>query len=96
MSGRDVTLRIYAEAKDKATRESLPGVRYIKGDKTAMGDVMATLKSMDEDKIEELFLISFVPDPKNAKGWLISPEMKDRPVITPLAGKEGAAKGDAK
>ena len=44
-----------AEAKDKATRESLPGVRYIKGDKTAMGDVMATLKSMDEDKIEELF-----------------------------------------
>jgi hypothetical protein len=61
--------------------------------------VHVTVRTSQEtltDKIEELFLISFVPDPKNAKGWLISPEMKDRPVITPLAGKEGAAKGDAK
>lgn len=61
--------------------------------------VHVTVRTSQEtltDKIEELFLISFVPDPKNAKGWLISPEMKDRPVITPLAGKEGAPKGDAK
>ena len=61
--------------------------------------VHVTVRTSQEtltDKIEELFLISFVPDPKNPKGWLISPEMKDRPVITPLAGKEGAAKGDAK
>lgn len=51
--------------------------------------VHATVRTSQEtltDRIEELFLISFVPDPANPKGWLISPEMKDRPVITPLDG----------
>jgi hypothetical protein len=57
--------------------------------------VHVTVRTSQEtltDKIEELFLISFVPDPKNPKSWLISPEMKDRPVITPLPGSEGAKK----
>lgn len=51
------------------------------------GYVHATVRTSQEtltDKIEELFLISFVPDPTNPKNYLISPEMKDRPVITPL------------
>jgi uncharacterized protein YrzB (UPF0473 family) len=53
------------------------------------GYVHATVRTSQEtltDKIEELFLISFVPDPINPKNYLISPEMKDRPVITPLDG----------
>lgn len=53
--------------------------------------VHVTVRTSQEtltDKIEELFLISFVPNPKNPKGWLIAPEMKDRPVITPLAGSD--------
>lgn len=53
------------------------------------GYVHATVRTSQEtltDKIEELFLISFVPDPINPKSYLISPEMKDRPVITPLDG----------
>lgn len=53
------------------------------------GYVHATVRTSQEtltDKIEELFLISFVPDPSNPKNYLISPEMKDRPVITPLDG----------
>jgi uncharacterized protein YrzB (UPF0473 family) len=53
------------------------------------GYVHATVRTSQEtltDKIEELFLISFVPDPTNPKNYLISPEMKDRPVITPLDG----------
>ncbi|MCE2695012.1 MAG: hypothetical protein LW645_12220 [Verrucomicrobiaceae bacterium] len=61
------------------------------------GFVHATVRTSQEtltDKIEELFLISFVPDPANPKGYLISPEMKDRPVITPLDGS--APKEDAK
>ncbi|MFO1482115.1 MAG: hypothetical protein U1F71_02010 [Verrucomicrobiaceae bacterium] len=61
------------------------------------GYVHATVRTSQEtlsDKIEELFLISFVPDPANPKSWLISPEMKDRPVITPLDGS--APKGDEK
>lgn len=58
--------------------------------------VVRTSQETLTDKIEELFLISFIPNPKNPKGWLISPEMKDRPVITPLPGSEGAKKGDAK
>ena len=40
------------------------------------------------DRIEELFLISFV---KEGDKWLIWPEMKDRPIITPL---DGAKKED--
>lgn len=51
------------------------------------GYIHATVRTSQEtltDKIEELFLISFVPDPSNPKNYLISPEMKDRPVITPL------------
>lgn len=46
--------------------------------------VHATVRTSQEtltDKIEELFLISFV---KQDGKWLISPEMKDRPIITPL------------
>lgn len=63
------------------------------------GYIHATVRTSQEtltDRIEELFLISFIPDPSNSKNYLISPEMKDRPVITPLdtgAPKEGAAKG---
>ncbi len=59
------------------------------------GYIHATVRTSQEtltDKIEELFLISFVPDPTNPKSWLISPEMKDRPVITPL---DGSAPKDA-
>jgi len=59
------------------------------------GYVHATVRTSQEtltDKIEELFLISFVPDPADPKGWLISPEMKDRPVITPLDGAAPKAK----
>lgn len=61
------------------------------------GYVHATVRTSQEtltDKIEELFLISFVPDTADSKNWLISPEMKDRPVITPLDGS--APKEDAK
>jgi len=61
------------------------------------GYIHATVRTSQEtlsDKIEELFLISFVPDPTNPKNYLISPEMKDRPVITPLDG--AAPKEDAK
>jgi predicted SPOUT superfamily RNA methylase MTH1 len=53
------------------------------------GYVHATVRTSQEtltDKIEELFLISFITDPANPKNYLISPEMKDRPVITPLDG----------
>ena len=53
------------------------------------GYVHVTVRTSQEtltDRIEELFLISFVPDPANPKNYLISPEMKDRPVITPLDG----------
>ncbi len=62
------------------------------------GFVHATVRTSQEtltDRIEELFLISFVSDPANPKNWLISPEMKDRPVITPLdnAAPKGEAKG---
>ena len=56
---------------------------------TVLGLVDATVRTSQEtltDKIEELFLISFVTDPANPKNYLISPEMKDRPVITPLDG----------
>jgi len=57
--------------------------------------VHATVRTSQEtltDKIEELFLISFIPDPSNPKGYLISPEMKDRPVITPLDGSAPKSK----
>ncbi|WP_395718195.1 hypothetical protein [Prosthecobacter sp.] len=59
------------------------------------GYVHATVRTSQEtltDKIEELFLISFVPDPTDPKNFLISPEMKDRPVITPLDGSASKAK----
>lgn len=51
------------------------------------GYVHATVRTSQEtltDRIEELFLISFV---KEGDMWLIWPEMKDRPIITPLDGK---------
>jgi hypothetical protein len=58
------------------------------------GFVHATVRTSQEtltDRIEELFLISFV---KQGDTWTISPEMKDRPLITPLDGSkpEGEAK----
>lgn len=62
------------------------------------GYIHATVRTSQEtltDKIEELFLISFVPDPSNPKSWLISPEMKDRPVITPLDGSAPKEPGEA-
>lgn len=62
------------------------------------GYIHATVRTSQEtltDKIEELFLISFVPDPTNPKSWLISPEMKDRPVITPLDGSAAKEQGEA-
>ncbi|WP_395736723.1 hypothetical protein [Prosthecobacter sp.] len=58
-------------------------------DEKDKGFVHATVRTSQEtltDRIEELFLISFVTDPSNPKNYLISPEMKDRPVITPLDG----------
>ena len=61
-------------------------------DKGYVHVVVRTSQETLTDKIEELFLISFVPNPKNPKGWLISPEMKDRPTITPLGGADGAKK----
>ncbi|MEN3943304.1 hypothetical protein WJU23_18535 [Prosthecobacter sp. SYSU 5D2] len=55
--------------------------------------VHATVRTSQEtltDRIEELFLISFV---KEGDKWVIWPEMKDRPIITPLDGaKTDAAK----
>jgi hypothetical protein len=51
------------------------------------GYVHATVRTSQEtltDRIEELFLISFV---KEGENWLIWPEMKDRPIITPLDSK---------
>ena len=56
--------------------------------------VVRTSQETLTDKIEELFLISFVPHPKNPKNWLIAPEMKDRPVITPVSGNDGSKKND--
>jgi hypothetical protein len=58
------------------------------------GFVHATVRTSQEtltDRIEELFLISFV---EQGDSWTISPEMKDRPLITPLDGKK--AEGEAK
>lgn len=51
------------------------------------GYVHATVRTSQEtltDRIEELFLISFV---KEGENWLIWPEMKDRPIITSLDSK---------
>jgi len=51
------------------------------------GYVHATVRTSQEtltDRIEELFLISFVQE---GDKWLIWPEMKDRPIITALDGK---------
>lgn len=52
--------------------------------------VHATVRTSQEtltDRIEELFLISFV---KEGDKWVIWPEMKDRPIITPLDGSKPA------
>lgn len=57
------------------------------------GFIHATVRTSQEtltDRIEELFLISFVQDEDDKSKWLIWPEMKDRPIITPL----GAGKGE--
>lgn len=60
------------------------------------GYVHATVRTSQEtltDRIEELFLISFV---KQGDSWTISPEMKDRPIITPLDGSKPKGEGEAK
>jgi hypothetical protein len=57
------------------------------------GYVHATVRTSQEtltDRIEELFLISFV---KEGDKWVIWPEMKDRPIITPI---EEAKESDSK
>ena len=54
------------------------------------GFVHATVRTSQEtltDRIEELFLISFVQDKDDKNKWLIWPEMKDRPIVTPLDGE---------
>ncbi|MDZ4289085.1 MAG: hypothetical protein U0984_14045, partial [Prosthecobacter sp.] len=51
------------------------------------GFIHATVRTSQEtltDRIEELFLISFVQDKDDKSKWLIWPEMKDRPIVTPL------------
>lgn len=56
------------------------------------GFIHATVRTSQEtltDRIEELFLISFVQDKDDKSKWLIWPELKDRPIITPLK-PEGA------
>lgn len=81
-------LRITPEAT-KRKQETLKIVVLGLVQEKDKGYVHATVRTSQEtltDKIEELFLISFVPDPADPKNYLISPEMKDRPVITPLDG----------
>ncbi len=81
-------LRITPEAT-KRKQETLKIVVLGLVQEKDKGYVHATVRTSQEtltDKIEELFLISFVPDPTDPKNFLISPEMKDRPVITPLDG----------
>lgn len=81
-------LRITPEAT-KRKQETLKIVVLGLVQEKDKGYVHATVRTSQEtltDKIEELFLISFVPDPTDPKNYLISPEMKDRPVITPLDG----------
>lgn len=64
------------------------------------GYVHATVRTSQEtltDRIEELFLISFVQDKNDKDKWLIWPEMKDRPIITPLNEQAAAsANGESK
>jgi hypothetical protein len=81
-------LRITPEAT-KRKQETLKIVVLGLVQEKDKGYVHATVRTSQEtltDKIEELFLISFVPDPTDPNNYLISPEMKDRPVITPLDG----------
>lgn len=81
-------LRLTPEAT-KRKQETLKVIVLGLVEEKDKGYVHATVRTSQEtltDKIEELFLISFVPDPTNPKNYLISPEMKDRPVITPLDG----------
>ena len=55
------------------------------------GFVHATVRTSQEtltDRIEELFLISFVQDKDDKGKWMIWPEMKDRPIVTPLTGAD--------
>ena len=62
------------------------------------GYVHATVRTSQEtltDRIEELFLISFILKDGSKTEWLIWPELKDRPIITPLEGaKDGEKKGE--
>lgn len=64
------------------------------------GYIHATVRTSQEtltDRIEELFLISFVLKEGSKDEWLIWPELKDRPIITPLEEvkkAEGGSKGE--
>lgn len=58
------------------------------------GFIHATVRTSQEtltDRIEELFLISFVQDKDDKNKWLIWPEMKDRPIVTPLSEVKGGS-----
>jgi hypothetical protein len=58
--------------------------------------VHVTVRTSQEtltDRIEELFLISFV---KEGNDYLIWPEMKDRPIITPLGNGSEAKSEEGK
>lgn len=62
-------------------------------DKNYIHVTVRTSQETLTDRIEELFLISFV---KEGESYLIWPEMKDRPIITPLNPEGGEAKEEAK
>ncbi len=62
-------------------------------DKNYIHVTVRTSQETLSDRIEELFLISFV---KEGDDYLIWPEMKDRPIITPLNGAEEAKPEEGK
>ena len=49
-----------------------------------------TSQEVMDQKIDELFFISFIQDKDDSTKWLIAPDMS-RPVTTPLKGPEGDA-----
>jgi hypothetical protein len=68
-------------------------------DEPDKGFVHATVRTSQEtltDRIEELFLFSFVQDKDEKNKWMIWPEMKDRPIVTPLNGDATAADASKK
>ena len=53
-----------------------------------------TSQEVMDQRIDELFFISFIQDKDDDKKWLIAPDMS-RPVTTPLKGAEGEAAAPA-